>query len=202
VVFGGESVGYGQGFPDGRGIVEYFADKTDLFLHVMAERFPPFLQRLDELAAEAGRGSVAGHLTEVATLAIEFYGRGIPTGSALFADPGLLDRHRSGLHESGAGPHRALESLTAYVRAERRLGRLARRTRPEAVAALLLGACFQRAFLRAFMGDDVLVGTDERFARDIVRTLLAGAAPGVAVRRRRPRARRGGGVQVNRRGSG
>ena len=158
-------------------LYKHFADKSALFLHVMAERSPAFLELLAQLPAEAGTGTVAGHLTRVVARALPFYELGIPTGSALFADPELLRRHRAGLEESGAGPHRPLEAVTAYLRAERLKGRLARTARPPAVAALLLGACYQRAFLRSFMGESAIIGTDEQFARDVVHTLLAGIAP-------------------------
>jgi hypothetical protein len=44
-------------------------------------------------------------------------------------------------------------------------------------AGLLLGACFQRAFVRSFLGDQAVAAADRVFARDAVRTLLRSLSP-------------------------
>jgi hypothetical protein len=50
----------------------------------------------------------------------------------------------------GHGPHLPLKRVADYLRAERKLGRIKAETDVEAAAALLLGACFQQAFLATF----------------------------------------------------
>ena len=68
--------------------------------------------------------------------------------AALFAEPALLARYRKALAAVGAGPHHANEALAAYLRAEPELGRIHASVDPE-TAAMLVGACSQRAFLSA-----------------------------------------------------
>ena len=52
----------------------------------------------------------------------------------------------------GAGPHKVNDALAGYLRAERDLGRIRAEADVEATADLLLGACFQQAFLTRFHG--------------------------------------------------
>ena len=81
----------------------------------------------------------------------------------------------------GAGPHKANEALAAYLEAERRLGRVGAEIDPGATAALLLGACFQRAFFRHFLNErEALAGATDSFVDDLVRTLHQGLAPPIA----------------------
>ena len=69
------------------------------------------------------------------------------------------------------------ETLTSYLEAEKRLGRVREDTDPEAVAAMLLGACYQRAFFRSFLGEDVPTGGEEGFVEGIVQTLMPSLSP-------------------------
>lgn len=153
-------------------LYKHFQDKTDLFLAVLAERVPSSLGTL--LAAlTPGAGTVAGTLKRVATGAIEFYTETFPMAASLFSEPRLLAAHREALHRRGAGPQRVNTLLAAYLAAERDLGRINADADPYAVAALLLGACLQHAFLAHF--DSGLDGPDQ-FAAALVNTLVTGLA--------------------------
>lgn len=159
-------------------LYKHFRDKDELFIAVLRERRPPFIDVLVRMPESAGEGEVAPRLEELAVQALAFYRRNLPLSGALFASPELLAGHRRGLLASGAGPHRAVEVLTAYLRAEAGLGRVS--GDPGAAAALLLGACFQRAFLDAYMAVPATAADgDAAFARELVATLLAGLAPAV-----------------------
>lgn len=155
-------------------LYKHFPDKEQLFICVLRERLPGFVEGVKQLPDRAGEGTIEGQLEQLARQAVAFYTEGMPMSASLFAEPELLAGHREGLRRAGAGPQRAIELLAAYLRAEQRLGRLAPHTNPEAGAALLLGACYQRAFLITFMGRDVLGQSDDRFATEVVRTLLHG----------------------------
>ena len=120
-------------------LYKHFQDKEELFLCVLSTRLPPLIALLAELPERAGRGTVTATLEEVARAAVAFYDRSVPIAASLFADPQLLARHRERIGESGAGPQRPSEALTAYLRAEQRLGRLSRSAKP-AVAAGAEGA--------------------------------------------------------------
>lgn len=152
-------------------LYKHFRDKEHLFLEVLHDRLPPFVGVVKELPQRAGRATVAANLEEVAKLAAVFYEETVPLGSSLFSEPVLLARYREALAVEGGGPQRALDLVAAYVRAEQDLGRAGRATTAETAAALLLGACFQRAYLRGFVGSGAVTGSPEEFAGEVGRAV-------------------------------
>jgi hypothetical protein len=75
------------------------------------------------------------------------------------------------------------DALAGYLAAEQDLGRIPSGVDVHAAAALLLGACFQRAFLGYFSepsdgedGEDA-GDSDRHFAASLVDTLAAGLLP-------------------------
>jgi hypothetical protein len=90
---------------------------------------------------------------------------------SLFSSQQLLAAHRDRLRELGVGGPRAPEEmLTRYLRAEQGRGRLTASADPEAMAQLLLGACFQQAFLADYSG----VRPAEPELATLARRLVAG----------------------------
>lgn len=158
-------------------LYRHFTDKAELFLCVVGERLPQLIAALKDLPSRAGHRSVRSNLEDLARVALPFYDQTLPIAASLFAEPELLARHQEQLKHKNTGPHRALEQLAAYVRAEQRLGRINARVEPEAVAALLIGSCVGRALIRRFSGEEDAPGSDERFIRNVVRTLIEGLAP-------------------------
>ena len=158
-------------------LYRHFADKAELFLCVIGERLPQLVATLRDLPARAGHRSVRTNLEDLARVALPFYDQTLPMAASLFAEPDLLARHQEQLRSKNAGPHRALEQLAGYVRAEQRMGRINARVDPEAVASLLLGCCIGRALMRRFLGEQDSAGADERFVKSVVRTLIEGLAP-------------------------
>ncbi len=158
-------------------LYKHFTSKEELFLDVLQERLPRFRATAERRAEQAGEGTIRGNLVELARLALAFYGRSVPMAASIFAEPQLLARHREATRRVGVGPHRANEFLSAYLRAEQECGRLPTGANPDTVAALLLGACFQRAFLRNFAGEENDEQVDEQFVTDVVDTLLRGLSP-------------------------
>lgn len=153
-------------------LYKHFSNKTELLLAVLGERLPPLIALLTRLPDQAGQGVVAERLEQVASQALRFYERQVPMLAALFAEPALLARHRQALAAVGAGPHRANQALAAYLRAERELGRIHASVDPETGAAMLLGACFQRAFLSAFSGQPVPAAERARLAASLATCFL------------------------------
>ncbi|WP_051571667.1 TetR/AcrR family transcriptional regulator [Cryptosporangium arvum] len=142
-------------------LYKHFTDKTELFVQVLSERLPRFVPIVKQLSP--GAGTVLENLRTVAASAIEFYTDSFPISGSIFAEPKVLDAHRVGLRRTGSGPHKANESLTAYLSAEQELGRIGADADPATLAALLLGACFQHAFLRQFADDDAEPDAADRF---------------------------------------
>lgn len=156
-------------------LYKHFANKEELFVRVLKERLPGVGPLLTELTADPGERTVAECLTAVARRASELYAETLPIAGSLFAEPALLQRHREGLAEVGSGPHELRDQLADYLRRERERGRIRPDADPEAAAALLLGACFQRAFFVAFSEAERRHSADD-FAADLARTVLTGIA--------------------------
>ena len=156
-------------------LYKHFANQEELFLAVLGERLPGFIALLlKDLPARVGRATVPRNLQDVARAAVAFYGQVIPLSGALFSEPVLLAHHRQMLLQKGAGPHRAIEALATYIRAEQRLGRASQSVSPEAISAMLLGACFQRAWITLFLNKKLHGRTVRRFAAEVVRGVMHG----------------------------
>ena len=137
-----------------------------------------FHRHLAGLCARPGEGAVAETLADLAERAVEFFRHAMPLGNSLLAEPEMLGLFRLRLAELEVGPRKPLAMLAGYLRAEQDLGRIRPHADPEALAALLLGACFHRAFLDTFLDDSA--GDVPRFARSLVNTLLPSLVPGPA----------------------
>lgn len=153
-------------------LYKYFANKEELFVRVLMERRPNAGAMMAAMTTDPGDQPVGERLTEIARYASLFYADAMPMFGSLFADPVLLTRHREGVRSIGAGPHVVLEALTGHLFRELERGRLRPDADPAAAAALLLGACFQRAFFLHFSGPDT-VGPVEEFAPAVAATVWA-----------------------------
>lgn len=158
-------------------LYKVFEDKVELFLCVLAERLPSFSAVRDGPAVHVGRGTVEGTLETFAVEALLFYVESFPIAASLYSDPKLLARHREGVHARGAGPHKVTEAVGEYLRAEQQAGRIAQDADPEAAATLLVGGCFQRAFLLTYAGESSTRADARRFATALVRTLMPALRP-------------------------
>ncbi len=154
-------------------LYNHFASKEALVLAVMAERLPGFIRLVRSLPERAGTDDVRERLVEIARTALDFYAETLPMMSAALTTPALRERLRA----QGMGPHRANEGIVAWLERERALGRIDAAASAEATAALLLGACQQRAVLDRFRGIDRDPAEDQAIAEELADTLLAGIRP-------------------------
>jgi AcrR family transcriptional regulator len=129
-------------------LYKHFRDKTDLFLSVLTEQLPALGATLGELTADPGQAPLRDNVVRIARLGLAFYLEGFPIAVSVFSSRDLLRSHRERL--GGHGPRVLLDGVTNYLRAEVALGRIKPGTDVEAAASLLLGACFQQAFLATF----------------------------------------------------
>ncbi|WP_151771046.1 TetR/AcrR family transcriptional regulator [Streptomyces abyssomicinicus] len=152
-------------------LYKYFGDKERLLLAVLEERLPG----LSRLSVRPGEGDVEENLAELAHAVLDFYQRSIPMLGALLADPQRMAAHRVAMSRHGGGPEKAVAGFASYLRAEQGLGRIAEDADPDAAAALLIGACFQEAFLRYYAhgpeADAAPRSRAEALARAVVRPL-------------------------------
>ncbi|MEV7615431.1 TetR family transcriptional regulator [Streptomyces sp. NPDC089799] len=153
-------------------LYKHYTNKEELFVRVLLERTPNAGPLLAALAAEPGERTVEEGLAAIARHASLFYADAMPMAASLFAEPVLLTRHREGVRKAGAGPHVVLEALVAHLERGRARGMTAPDADPRAAAALLLGACFQRAFFLHFSGEDTVEPVDD-FATAVARTVWA-----------------------------
>ncbi|KOU31977.1 TetR family transcriptional regulator [Streptomyces sp. WM6373] len=155
-------------------LYKHFANKEELFVRVLMERTPnagPLMAALQDGPGDPGAG-VEEALADIARHASLFYADAMPMAASLFADPALLTRHREGVQQLGTGPHVVLDALAGRLRRERDAGRLGPDADPRTAAALLLGACFQRAFFLHFSGAHVVQPVEE-FAPAVARSVWA-----------------------------
>ncbi|WP_425830608.1 TetR/AcrR family transcriptional regulator [Streptomyces fractus] len=160
-------------------LYKYFANKEELFVTVLNERLPKLGSLLGRLrtegAGDPGR-TVEQNLTEIAHEAALFYEQTFPMAASLYAEPKLKRRHEEVMRELGSGPHKPIQGLDAYLRAEQKSGRISAEADTYAAASLLLGACSQRAFAYEMSPDRRPPQPVDEFAADIARTLLNGIA--------------------------
>lgn len=158
-------------------IYRYFPDKHALLMEVFRGRFPVFLELMGSLPARAGTRTVRQNLEQVVAEALPFYRAVLPMAAGTLSEHKLLQKQRRFFEETRVGPIKPIELLADYVRREQLAGRVAPRTSPQHVARLILGACLAEAFLQEMHGPRVALGTDQRFARDLIRSLMEGLRP-------------------------
>jgi AcrR family transcriptional regulator len=158
-------------------IYRYFPDKQALFMEVVKSRYPEFIVLTEHLPERAGTGTVRRNLEEVAVAALLFYRGVLPLVAAAFSERKLREEQRRYFIESKSGPLRGLDLVATYIRREQRLSRISDRISAEHAARLLLGGCFAQASLLELLGDEASLGSDQRFAADVVRNLMEGLSP-------------------------
>jgi len=126
---------------------------------------------------QPGAGTISENLAAIAEALIHYYEPLLPMSASYLADTELLERYREAIRPLNAGPQHLLTRVASSIEEEQRLGRLEKRIAPETIATLLLGPCFQRAFMMQLPGHDPLNKTDQQFAEELVQGLLAGIRP-------------------------
>ena len=169
---------------------KHFASKEDLFLAVLVERLPPFVALIDALPDRGDDPALRQTLIDVAAAALAFYEQSMPLAGSILAQPQTLARHSEQVRLLGRGPHFPLQSLATWLRRQQEHGAIRPDADSDAVAALLLGACFQQAFLGRFAGEEPLTH-DQRQAKasSLVTALLDGVLPEISAGRSRAASR-------------
>jgi AcrR family transcriptional regulator len=170
------------GFAEGT-LFKHFKRKEDLYLSVVLENSPKFRQRIARM--QVGVSTVAKNLERVAVAALDFFEKLIPLSVSLFADAELLARHRQQMQRHGRGPADVFDLIAGYIEGEQRLGRIGNQVDPRSAAALLLGPCFHRVFIRQVMGRDVSESIDKVFVAALLKTLTLGLVQAIPSKTRR-----------------
>lgn len=155
-------------------IYVHFEDKIDLVIAVVVEREPTFAALL-ELPARAGERTVEANLVPWAEELLRLLRDTQPIFFALMGDRNVFDRFKARVRERQTGLVAVFQAIVDYVAAERELGRIDSRVRPDVVASVLIGACRDRVFTR-MLAPAGPTGSEE-FARELVTTVVHGLAP-------------------------
>lgn len=167
-------------------IYRYFSDKHALVMEVVGGRFPEFKELMHALDRIAGKSTVKRNLERVARSALEFYRAIMPIVAGSLAEHKLMHEQRRYFQENKRGPMSAFGHLADYIRLEQRLDRISARASPDFATRLLLGAAWTQAFLEEFVGAEASLGSDEQFAREVVRIVMEGLEPRSAKLREPP----------------
>lgn len=154
-------------------IYRHFPDKTSLFFAAALEPSASMLDWVAALPGRAGEGTVEANLVDALTRLTELQERVLPLELAIAADPELQQLRRDAMASAGPLPGAVPESMTAYLAAEQRLGRIAADVDPMAAAVLVLASLFGLGLASAARG--VRAGAPE--VRAAVALLVRGLAP-------------------------
>jgi AcrR family transcriptional regulator len=158
-------------------IYRYFPHKHALFIEVIKRRYPEFMNVLASLPDRVGKGTVQKTFEEIVAAALQFYRGLIPLVAGTITEHKLLQEQRRHFEETQSGPMKVLNAVAEYVRREQRIGRISTRVSPSHASRALLGAVFGQAFMEELLGAAIALGSDEQFAKEVVRVLMEGMAP-------------------------
>ncbi|WP_410577070.1 TetR/AcrR family transcriptional regulator [Amycolatopsis sp. lyj-108] len=153
-------------------LYKHFKDKTEIFMSVLTERLPALGTTLDELMKTAADTSLAANLARLARITLSFYLESFPIAVSLFSSRELLATHRERVMSRDGGPDIPLGRVVEYLGEEARLGRIREDADLEASASLLLGACFQYAFLASFEDREPPAEELDEWAERLAATLV------------------------------
>jgi hypothetical protein len=162
----------GTAYPQLRGTTPTQA--VERFLVLLQDRLPSWLRALHGLMDQTGKGEVNRNLWPVAMAAIEFYAEVQAAAMPAFLSPSVTVRFRAALRENELTPDAEVRPLTAYLRAERELGRVSASVDPAATSRLLLAGCFRHAYYEMFIGPEMGMTREEAVA-EIIRELRLSA---------------------------
>ncbi|MEU9687832.1 TetR/AcrR family transcriptional regulator [Amycolatopsis japonica] len=157
-------------------LYKHFKDKTEIFTSVLTERLPALGSTLDELMDTAADTPLAANLARLARITLSFYLESFPIAVSLFSSRELLATHRERVLSRDRGPDIPLVRVAEYLRKEARLGRIREEADLDAAASLLLGACFQYAFLASFEDREPSPKELDEWAERLAGTLLVAVA--------------------------
>jgi hypothetical protein len=133
---------------------------TDLYLALLQDRLPVYVQAMKDLRGRAGHGCVRENLRPVAVATLDFYRGMLSAKVSVIADPEQLMRLRDLMKTHGLGPAAAHIVVADYLRDEQRGGRMTTDVSADSAAGLLIGGCLSYAFSGLLMGEDDLPPRD------------------------------------------
>ncbi|MCG5214938.1 hypothetical protein [Streptosporangium sp. KLBMP 9127] len=146
------------------------------FLALLQDRLPVWLRILNDLDYLVGKGRVNDNLLPIALAGIDYYVEVQSVALPAFTSARVTLRYREAVRVSGLGPMPEIEPLSAYIAAERQIGRVSAEVDPVASARLFLAGCFQHAYYEMLVGTGYGPSRDDA-AEEIVKELRLEAPP-------------------------
>ena len=189
-------------------LYNYFEDKEDLLAHALLAHVGAVMASAPQMPL-AGTGAVQENLRLFIDNGLAVLVRVVPAFAGLLSQPKVLSRFHAmvggdaafgaaatgerenadqpasqdtgprGAGPGGAGPRGLPESLTAYLCAEQRLGRIDPAADTDAASALIIGAIHGQVLPRVlFNPPGSPITTPPGLAGQLAETILTGIAPG------------------------
>jgi len=124
----------------------HFGDKVGLLRAVVLAGLEPIARFEPSALAADAEEPLDRTLADIARAFESFFDQALPITEAIQGDPELRKAFREGLVRRDLGPHRGVAFLVELLDAMRRSGRIAGDADERAVAVLLMGASFLRAW--------------------------------------------------------
>ena len=185
-------------------LYNYFEDKEDLLAHALLAHVATVMEGMPQMPP-AGTGTVAENLRQFIDIGIGALARVVPAFAGLLAQPKVLKRFHAMVGgdaafagDAAAGGHAAAGGqaapggeadadrpgglpgiLTAYLRAEQRLGRIHEEADVDAAVTLVVGAIHGQILPRVLFsppGSSIMPPPD--LAGRLAETVVGGIAPG------------------------
>ncbi len=151
----------------------HFSDRIDLFIALIQEHLPPYVEPLKRLNGLVGRRTVRANLAEVFEGALIWYEQMSPVFAAISADRELCMALHKRLAERNEGPHLAIKALERYLEAERKLGRVNKVLDLKVAAMMLLGAAQYWVSSSPWMVGN-LSYSREQLTSEVLKSLMTG----------------------------
>jgi AcrR family transcriptional regulator len=161
-------------------LYNHFENKTALFGAAFGSATAGVRGASAELLGSVADGEVIDNLTKWAAAATRFWADVLPLTGSVLADSDL----RAWLQQRSASPDQPTVTAMRYLEGEQQAGRVSPDTDTAVLAAALLGACQQHAYLSLVAGPAALTGTArlpddaDEYAARVVTTLMTGHLTG------------------------
>jgi AcrR family transcriptional regulator len=134
------AIAHHAGVSDGV-LYNHFADKHDLLMAAMLQRYGRLVERLEAAAPRAGEGTVLANVQAFGRALADVESDVLLHGAALLAHPPLLHRFWAEIHRSPFGIDRLRRPLVDYLAAEQAAGRVGAGVDVAAAVTVVFGAC-------------------------------------------------------------
>jgi AcrR family transcriptional regulator len=158
-------------------LYRHFESLDALFVELFRGKVNALGGGLRDLPLQVGEGDVEGNLVKVLKTGLIFVRASMPMWLGLASDRRLRKAYYqrlSAVEGLRAGPHVPVEAITAYLKAEQRLGRVDRDAEVESTAAAVLACITQRAYFERVFEAPFGEPSDNKWAKKTAAALVRG----------------------------